>query len=153
MKILAVVTVLSCSVLAFSACGDEDSAPATEPLATSSNVTWKQVKSQIVDPQGSPPPEVVVEDLVEGGGAAAKDGDELSVRYINFNYNDGKVYEDTWTPPAPIKFELGRGEVLEAWETGLKGMKPGGRRSLIVPAKDAYGEIPQVYVVELTAIQ
>lgn len=152
MKILMVIATF-CTGFLLAACGDEGSSTAADSLATSANVTWKQVKSEIVDPQGPEPKKVVVKDLKEGSGPAAKDGDELSVRYTNFDYNTGQTYEERWKPPRPFTFELGGGEALDAWETGLKGMKPKGRRALIVPAKVAYGRVPQVYVLELLSIE
>jgi peptidylprolyl isomerase len=153
MKFLAVIVAVLCIGAALSACGDDSSAPAQEPLATSADVTWKQVKTEIADPQGPPPTELVVENLKEGSGPPAKNGDNLSMRYVNFDYNTGQAYEERWSPPNPFVFELGAGEALDAWETGLKGMKKGGRRVLIVPAKEAYGKVPQIYVLELTSIE
>jgi peptidylprolyl isomerase len=152
MKFLALIVML-CIALSLFACGDDNSTPAAQALANSSDVTWKQVKSEIVEPQGPPPKELVVKELRKGSGPVSRDGDELSVRYINFDYNTGDGYEERWSPPRPFSFQLGRGEALDAWETGLKGMAVKGRRALIVPAKDAYGNTPQVYVLELVSLR
>jgi FKBP-type peptidyl-prolyl cis-trans isomerase len=53
---------------------------------------------------------------------------------------------------------LGQGSVIPGWDQGLVGMKVGGRRELVIPAKLAYGasgtpgippNSPLVFVVDL----
>ncbi|ETO30178.1 hypothetical protein RFI_06942 [Reticulomyxa filosa] len=39
-----------------------------------------------------------------------------------------------------FEFKVGRGEVIQGWEKGLLGMKVGGKRRLLIPAKLGYGE-------------
>ena len=94
---------------------------------------------------------LVVEDLKKGSGAPAEKGDEIYVRYFNFDYKSHQVYEDRWNEVVDFSFTLGSGEVLGAWETGLQGMKAGGRRELIVPERISYGN-DQVYVIELLSV-
>ena len=53
---------------------------------------------------------------------------------------------------APIA-AVGSGEVRDGWETGLKGMRVGGRRELILPSMLAYGTGALIYIVELLAIE
>ena len=40
----------------------------------------------------------------------------------------------------PYRFQLGLGEVIDGWETGLLGMCVGEMRRLFVPASLAYGD-------------
>jgi FKBP-type peptidyl-prolyl cis-trans isomerase len=94
----------------------------------------------------------VVEDLVEGTGAVAEVGDDLGVRYIGVNYRTGEEFEDS--SDATFEFELGSGFANAGWERGLRGMRAGGRRELIVPRSLApFGKEALIYVVDLLSVR
>lgn len=100
-------------------------------------------------PSGPPPTEkVIVTDLKEGDGSVIKTG-LIGVNYIGINYKTRKPFEVEWDKPEPSFFDYGTHEVVKGWEVGLKGMRVGGRRELIVPSKLAYGTGAVVCVVEL----
>jgi len=117
-------------------------------------------------PSGPPPKKLVIKNLITGKGATAKYGDELVVNYVGKIYSTGKTFEASWTD-TPGKgfgpFELGVGAVIPGWDDGLKGMKVGGRRELIIPPSLAYGAagspptIPKnatlVFVVDLLSVK
>lgn len=96
-------------------------------------------KPSITVPEGgTPPTELEIEDLVEGKGAPAKAGSQLSVNYLGVSYSTGEEF-DTSFGRGPFDFKLGAGMVIPGWEQGLEGMKAGGRRQLTIPAELAYG--------------
>lgn len=79
-------------------------------------------------------------DLKVGKGQAAKPGDAVSVHYKGW-LDDGTVFDTSKKPGGgPFSFGLGRGEVIEGWDEGVQGIKPGGIRELIIPANLGYGE-------------
>jgi FKBP-type peptidyl-prolyl cis-trans isomerase FkpA len=78
------------------------------------------------------------EDLVEGTGAAAKSGDNVSVHYTGW-LTDGTKFDSSLDRRSPFGFSLGAGRVIKGWDEGVAGMKVGGKRKLHIPADLAYG--------------
>lgn len=95
----------------------------------------------------------MVEDLEEGSGAEVEAGDEIVVNYVAVSYKTGKEFEDVWGWSEPATFQLGTGEVIKGWEQGMKGMKVGGRRELIIPSDLAFKRGAVIYVVELLDVK
>ncbi|KAF2353016.1 FKBP-type peptidyl-prolyl cis-trans isomerase domain [Trinorchestia longiramus] len=82
---------------------------------------------------------VVVEDVSLGTGEAAKKGSNVSMYYVGRLKSNNKVFDSQLSGP-PLKFVLGRGEVISGWDIGLVGMKVGGKRKLSIPSGMAYGK-------------
>ena len=84
-------------------------------------------------------------DRVVGGGARAQDGDTVQVNYTGWLYDagakdhHGKEFDST-QGGEPIRFTLGAGEVIAGWDQGIRGMRVGGKRTLVIPARLAYGD-------------
>ncbi|HZH98240.1 MAG TPA: FKBP-type peptidyl-prolyl cis-trans isomerase [Fimbriimonadaceae bacterium] len=76
-------------------------------------------------------------DLVKGKGASASKGDVVTVLYTG-SLQDGKVFDSTEGKP-PFAFELGAGVVIKGWDEGIRGMKVGGKRKLVIPPHMGYG--------------
>jgi peptidylprolyl isomerase len=117
-------------------------APAPKPVTTpkaSTNLKDTTSKPQIPKPSGSPPKKLVVKDIVVGKGKAAKKGDNLSMQYVGVTFADGQEFDASWDAGQPFNFTLGQGMVIKGWDQGLVGIKPGGRRELIIPSGLAYG--------------
>jgi peptidylprolyl isomerase len=117
-------------------------APAPKPVptpTTSSNLKDTKSKPAIPKPTGSPPKKLVVKDIVVGKGRAAKKGDQLSMQYVGVTFDDGQEFDSSWDSGTPFDLTLGQGMVIKGWDQGLVGIKSGGRRELIIPAKLAYG--------------
>ena len=96
----------------------------------------------ITKPTGAPPTKLYTKDLIVGTGATAEPGDTLYVNYVGALYKNAKVFDASWkdTPGKPFSFALGQNQVIKGWDEGLKGMKVGGRRELIIPPSLAYGK-------------
>jgi peptidylprolyl isomerase len=106
---------------------------------------------EIKVPDEPPPKELVVKDLEKGSGPAVGEGDEIVVEYVAVNYKTGKPAETVWGKPTT--FTVGSGELIKGWERGIRGMKVGGRRELIIPSKLAFGKGTLIYVVDLLEIK
>lgn len=96
----------------------------------------------IKSPSAQPPTSLVKEDVVTGKGTAAKVGDNIDVRYTLVNWGgDDSPVDSSWTrSPNNSEFPLEEGGLIEGWIKGIPGMKPGGRRVLVVPAAQGYGD-------------
>jgi peptidylprolyl isomerase len=117
-------------------------------------------RPQIDKPDGDIPFELVVDDLVVGDGAEAKQGSKVSVHYVGVAFRTGEEFDASWNRGQPFEFRIGKGQVIAGWDAGVEGMKVGGRRKLTIPSALAYGargagagviqpHEPLVFVVDL----
>jgi peptidylprolyl isomerase len=91
-------------------------------------------------PVGAPPAELVVTDVRIGEGAEAKKGAWVSVHYVGIAFSTGEEFDASWNRGQPLRFTLGKGQVIEGWDLGVTGMRVGGRRQLVIPPDLAYGD-------------
>ncbi|OGZ63304.1 MAG: peptidylprolyl isomerase [Candidatus Staskawiczbacteria bacterium RIFCSPLOWO2_01_FULL_37_25b] len=80
-----------------------------------------------------------IETLQEGAGEGAKAGDKVTVNYVGA-LEDGVKFDSSINRGQPFTFTLGQNSVIQGWEQGLLGMKPGEKRKLTIPPELAYGE-------------
>jgi len=110
--------------------------PTIQKLEISTDV---KKKPEIAKPSGEPPTKLYSRDIVEGKGEAAKSGDSVSVQYVGVSFSNGEEFDASWERPDPFEFQLGQGSVIKGWDEGVVGMRPGGRRLLVIPPDLAYG--------------
>lgn len=158
------IVLLATAAVGLGACGEDDEAtdlpaavPATPaqttPATTATNgsdTTSAKTKSgistdvsskpEIPKPSGKEPTKLVVKDIVEGTGRAAKAGDNIVVNYVGVLFSSGEQFDASWDNGQPFPFTLGQGMVIPGWDQGVEGMKLGGRRMLTIPPDLAYGE-------------
>ncbi|MBP6600096.1 MAG: FKBP-type peptidyl-prolyl cis-trans isomerase [Giesbergeria sp.] len=82
------------------------------------------------------------EDTVVGEGAEAAKGQQVTVHYTGWLYQDGKQgakFDSSRDRNDTFVFGLGAGMVIKGWDEGVQGMKVGGQRTLIIPAELGYG--------------
>ena len=85
----------------------------------------------------SKPSGLIIQELRVGKGKMAKAGQTVSVNYRGTLQN-GKMFDQSYGR-GPFEFNLGGGQVIKGWDEGVAGMRVGGKRKLIVPAKLGYG--------------
>jgi len=78
------------------------------------------------------------EDTVEGDGAVAEAGQNVSVHYTGW-LTDGSKFDSSKDRNQPFQFPLGGGRVIRGWDEGVQGMKIGGTRKLTIPPQLGYG--------------
>ncbi len=79
------------------------------------------------------------EDLVSGQGQACEgEGDTVQVHYTGW-LEDGTKFDSSVDRDEPFTFPVDVGYVIKGWDEGLKGMKIGGKRKLVVPSELGYG--------------
>jgi len=121
-KILSLVAILLISGL-FAACSNNAMPP----------VSHSSVK------------ELKIIDTVIGDGNLIKNNHRVAVHYTGWLYDEnaadkkGAKFDSSYDRRRPFVFSLGNKSVIEGWETGLLGMKTGGKRTLIIPPEMAYG--------------
>ena len=97
-------------------------------------------KPEIDFPDGPPPTDLEVTDVVEGDGAEASSGSTVQVHYVGVAHSTGEEFDASYNRGEPLQFRLGIGQVIAGWDAGVQGMKVGGRRQLVIPPHLAYGD-------------
>lgn len=114
-------------------------APSTTAAATPGS-TPAAGKPVVKVPVGPPPAELVKTDLREGTGAEVKAGDAVKLQYVGISCSTGKQFDSSWDKGGqPVDFTLAEGGLIPGFVKGIPGMKVGGQRMLVIPAKDGYG--------------
>ena len=93
-----------------------------------------------IDSAASPAKTLVTVDVVEGTGEAVPAGATVTVDYCGVGLDSGAIFDSSFARGQPATFPLDG--VIAGWQEGIPGMKPGGRRVLIIPGDLAYGPQP-----------
>ena len=162
--LLSAVLAASCGGSSNSNSGSNDEAAATPaPTSTPTPTPAAAKKPKVKVPHGKPPKHLVKRDLKVGTGLPARAGQRVTVQYVGVDYKNGKQFDASWDRGQPFQFVLGAGQVIRGWDEGVVGMRPGGRRELIIPPSLGYGPQGQppvihrnetlVFVVDLISAQ
>ncbi len=82
--------------------------------------------------------DVSTKDLIVGTGATWASGQSGTIQYAFYRADTGASLVSSWTSDGATQIQLGQMKV-EAMNTGLVGMKVGGRRQLHVPFAKGFG--------------
>ena len=81
-------------------------------------------------------------DEVVGTGLEPKAGQTVKVHYTGWldqSGQKGAKFDSSRDRGEPFSFTLGRGQVIAGWDQGVATMKPGGKRTLVIPPELGYG--------------
>lgn len=95
-------------------------------------------KPQVSIPDGEPPDELIIVDLVDGDGAEVEPGASVTAHYVGVSWINEQEFDSSWDRGDPLTFPLSG--VIAGWSEGLPGMRVGGRRLLIIPPEMGYGD-------------
>jgi FKBP-type peptidyl-prolyl cis-trans isomerase len=80
------------------------------------------------------------EDIRVGEGELAEEGDTVRLLYAGYLPN-GTLLEARRIPSEAAPVVLGSGDIIAGWEEGIRGMRAGGIRKLVVPPQLGFGRI------------
>ncbi|MFJ4870680.1 FKBP-type peptidyl-prolyl cis-trans isomerase [Streptomyces sp. NPDC088757] len=133
-------------------------------MESEETATSGPTKPRVVLPEGEAPAELTTRDLVvgDGDGDEAKPGRVVRIHYVGVTFATGKEFDSSWERDEPFKFAVGGGRAIKGLDRGIRGMRVGGRREIVVPPRLGYGKqspsslIPAhstlVFVVDLLSV-
>lgn len=83
-----------------------------------------------------------------GEGDPATDGDTVLVHYVGC-LDDGTVFDSSRTRGEPLTFTIGAGSVIPGFDAGVRGLRPGGKRTTRIEADQAYGRRNEELLVKV----
>jgi FKBP-type peptidyl-prolyl cis-trans isomerase len=83
-------------------------------------------------------PELHIEYIEKGQGAAPAPGDTVVVHYTGWLTN-GQKFDSSKDRQQPFEVEVGRGRVIEGWDVTLAQMRVGDHVRVTIPSELAYG--------------
>jgi peptidylprolyl isomerase len=106
--------------------------------------------------------ELGIQDVVPGTGTAATASSTVTVNYLARSAKTKRPFDSSWDRGKPYTFVPSK-VVFAAFKTGVVGMKPGGRRLVVVPGRLAFGTTPPansglgpnetlVFVIDLVSV-
>jgi peptidylprolyl isomerase len=99
----------------------------------------KYLKENKITPTTTLPNGLIYIDKQAGTGPKPLDGKKVKVHYTG-KLLDGTKFDSSLDRGQPFEFTLGRKQVIEGWDAGIALMNEGGKATLIIPSKLAYGE-------------
>ncbi len=76
----------------------------------------------------------------------AKKGDKVKIHYHG-TLTDGTIF-DSSLQREPLEFEIGSGMVIKGFDDGVTGMAIGEKKTIHIPADEAYGQVDPERVME-----
>ncbi|KAK0583196.1 hypothetical protein LWI29_034455 [Acer saccharum] len=75
---------------------------------------------------------LIFRDFEVGQGDCPKDGQQVTFHYIGYN-ESGRRIDSTYIQGSPAKIRMGTKALVPGFEEGIRDMRPGGKRRIIIP--------------------
>lgn len=75
---------------------------------------------------------LILRDFSVGEGDCPKDGQQVTFHYIGYN-ESGRRIDSTYIQGSPAKIRMGTKALVPGFEEGIRDMRPGGKRRIIIP--------------------
>jgi len=147
-KSMASSLTIALAVSLLAACSSRDK-PADESQASAAPASDAAPSSEPVADATSAPGTAIMPlqkiELEPGAGVEIKSGQTALVHYTGWLFdaaapeNKGKKFDSSVDRNEPFEFPVGAGMVIKGWDEGVVGMKPGGKRRLVIPPDMGYG--------------
>jgi FKBP-type peptidyl-prolyl cis-trans isomerase len=80
-----------------------------------------------------------IEELRPGQGTSAKETDLVRIHFNEWVMAGGKLIDSSYQRGVPSDLTLNSVDIIQGLKQGVIGMKPGGKRKLVIPPDLAYG--------------
>mmetsp|Transcript_24026 Transcript_24026/g.74033 ORF Transcript_24026/g.74033 Transcript_24026/m.74033 type:complete len:248 (+) Transcript_24026:25-768(+) len=80
-------------------------------------------------------------DELVGDGESPETGDVVVIDYRGSLTKTGKQFDASYDRGVPFSFELGKRSVIPGMDQGVKSMRVGGKRTLLIPPRLGYGPV------------
>ncbi|QAU23413.1 FKBP-type peptidyl-prolyl cis-trans isomerase [Dyella sp. M7H15-1] len=88
---------------------------------------------------------LTITDQKVGTGNTARDDATVTINYTGWLYDAkapdhrGAKFDSSYESGRPLTFAIGAEEVISGMDSGVKGMRVGGKREIIIPSGMGYG--------------
>ena len=113
-------------------------AEAQKPATTPSEIQPSETDAPWIDHEAG----FKYRDITVGDGPEAVEGKQVGVHYTGWLWvNDaaGKMFDSSIPRNQPLAFQIGGGRMIAGFDQGVRGMKVGGKRQILLPPEMAYG--------------
>lgn len=107
----------------------ENNAPEEFPSFVREGFTVKVVTSDNYVKRDSG---LILWDFAVGEGDCPKDGQQVTFHYVGYN-ESGRRIDSTYLQGSPAKIRMGTKALVPGFEEGIRDMRPGGKRRIIIP--------------------